>query len=301
MSKSVMRLGLSMLPAPLFKIGAKPLQSEDWFDIDDHLERYLDEKERLGRGKFTDVFAQCGDTQVAQQEVLDLLVDHLLIHHSHTYKRTDDRIDILPADRSVDLVSSGLPPLWVAAQLVQDDLLLMRREEAGWRLVAGVLCFPSSWRLTEKIGRLMDAIHGHVPGFGEGTRSASLIARMFDAMRAGQQMVRGNWSLYGDDALYHPEEGNSGAGRLGLEQGLANVFLRQERQTLTKLPTSGDILFTVRIYVDPATQLAKAEGGAEIARALIVQLNELDAAQLAYKGLTNERDGLVARLAEIAI
>lgn len=292
-----------MLPAPLFKIGAKPLQSKDWFDVDDHLTRYLDEKERLQRDLFAQVFAQCGDTQVAQQEVLDLLVGHLLTYFPTIYQRAGDRIDILPAGRAVDLAPPDLSPLWVAAQLIQDDLLLMRREENGWRLVAGALCFPSSWRLTDKIDRLMDDIHGHVPGFGEGTRSAALITRMFDAMRAGQQMVRGNWSLYGDDALYHPEAENSGAGHLGLapelERGLENVFLRQERQTLTKLPSSGDILFTVRIYVDPVAQLANAEGGTEIAQELIVQLNELDAAQLAYKGLTDERDGLVARLRKI--
>jgi hypothetical protein len=44
-------------------------------------------------------------------------------------------------------------PLKAAALLVQEDLILMRKGEDGWRLAAGSLCFPSSWTLTEKFGR----------------------------------------------------------------------------------------------------------------------------------------------------
>ena len=79
-----------------------------------------------------------------------------------------------------------------------------------------------------------------------------------------------------------------------------NVFLRVERQTLRKLPETGAILFTVRIYVDPLAALERHPDAAAIAKALIAQLEALDAAQLAYKGLTLERTRLVARLDEIA-
>ena len=42
----------------------------------------------------------------------------------------------------------------------------MRRGEDGWRLAAGSLCFPSSWSLDEKFGRPLQEIHAPVPGFG---------------------------------------------------------------------------------------------------------------------------------------
>ncbi|TIU52784.1 MAG: DUF3445 domain-containing protein, partial [Mesorhizobium sp.] len=63
-------------------------------------------------------------------------------------------------------------PLVQASLLVQEDLILMRRDESGWRLAAGSLCFPSSWSLLEKFGKPLQQIHAPVPGFGPGTRPA---------------------------------------------------------------------------------------------------------------------------------
>ncbi|TGQ25043.1 heme-dependent oxidative N-demethylase subunit alpha family protein, partial [Mesorhizobium sp. M4B.F.Ca.ET.214.01.1.1] len=74
-------------------------------------------------------------------------------------------------------------PLVAASLLVQEDLILMRRDVSGWRLAAGSLCFPSSWALTEKFGKPLQQIHAPVPGFGPGTRPADLINRMFDGLQ----------------------------------------------------------------------------------------------------------------------
>ena len=50
-------------------------------------------------------------------------------------------------------------------QLEPDILLLMPSGESGeFRLVAGCVCFPSSWCLAEKIGRPLSVIHDPVPG-----------------------------------------------------------------------------------------------------------------------------------------
>ena len=137
-----------------------------------------------------------------------------------------------------------------------------------------------------------------VPGFGAGTRPAQLIERMFDNMRPEQPMIRWNWSLYGDDALHHPHD--SPPNRFGGGAKAERVFLRVERQTLRRLPVSGDIVFTIRIAVDPLAALERAPDSARIAAAIISQLQALSPEQLDYKGMTDERDGLIARLADIA-
>ncbi|TIO94692.1 MAG: DUF3445 domain-containing protein, partial [Mesorhizobium sp.] len=90
-----------------------------------------------------------------------------------------------------------------ASLLVQEDLIIMRRGDNGWRLAAGSLCFPSSWSLQEKFGKPLQQIHAPVPGFGPGTRPADLINRMFDGLQ-GQAVERFNWSIQAGDALYHP-------------------------------------------------------------------------------------------------
>lgn len=283
----------------LFQIGLKPLAVAEWIDVDDRLLAYLVEKERLWRERPAEVFAAELDTMDAQRELLALLVAHLPVRFPDVYRRDGDTMRV--AGRAVALAGDD-PPLLTAARLVQDDLVLMRRGEAGWRLAAAFLSFPSSWSLAEKFGRPIHEVHGPVPGFGAGTRNAELIARMFDNLRPETPMIRWNWSLYGDDRLFHPDSSGPGERRrFGDTSRAEHVHLRSERQTLRRLPRSGDIVFTIKIAVDPLETLEQHSRGPEIAAALIAQLEALTSDQLAYKGMTAERDRMIARLRELTL
>ncbi len=282
----------------LFQIGLKPLDLAQWIDVDGGLAAYLAEKERLLAAYRDEVFVAEPGTENAQAEVLALLGEHLPKRFPDTYRREGNAIAIIPAGRTVAL--NDEPSLLTAARLVQEDLVLLRQGEAGWRVAAGSLSFPSSWSLREKFGRLMHEVHGPVPGFSGGTRNAELIERMFTNLRPEIAVIRWNWSLYGDDRLFHPESADPSRPRFGDAARAENIFLRVERQTLRKLPQSGAIVFTIRIYLDPIAELEKQAAAASIAAALMAQLNELNAEQLDYKGLTLERHRLVARLAQIS-
>lgn len=279
----------------LFQIGLKPLDPAEWIDVDDQLPTFLAEKERLIATERHEVFVAEPGTEPAQAEVLRLLVEHLPARFPDVYRREGDAIAV--AGRRVGL-RDGIP-LLTAARLVQEDLILMQRDAAGWRLTAGVVCFPSSWRVRDKFGRPVEEIHAPVPGFGPGTRPAELIARMFDNLRPEQPMLRWNWSLYGDDVLPHPLPSPTSR-RYGQGERADHVFLRTERQTLRRLPQTGAILFTVRIGIDPLEAVERHPNRGAIAAALTRQLWELSDAQLDYKGMTTERDRLVRRFAEIA-
>lgn len=279
----------------LFTIGVKPLDPADWIDVDDQLLNYLDEKDRLAERAYDKIFVAEPGTETAQAEALTLLADYLPERFPDIYQRIGPQIDIIPAFRRVRL-DTLYPPLLVAGGLVQEDLVIMRRDDTGWRLVAGHLCFPSSWRLHEKFGKALQEIHTPVPDFGHDTRNATIIERMFDNLRPEQPIIRWNWSLHADDALHHPH--SIGQWRFGDEK-IDSLFFRLERQTLRKLPGSGDILFTIRIYLDPLEAMEQQPNAAELARALIGQLQAYTPPQLDYKGLTLERDRLIARLEEI--
>lgn len=280
----------------LFTIGVKPLDPAEWVDVDDKLLSYLDEKDRLAERVPEKIFVAEPGTEAAQGEVLTLLADHLPERFPDIYQRLGPQIDIIPAFRRVRL-DTPYPPLLVAGGLVQEDLVLMRRSESGWRLAAAHLCFPSSWRLHEKFGKALQDIHAPVPDFNRDTRNANVIERMFDNLRAGQPVMRWNWSLHADDVLHHPH--SAGQWKFG-DKKIDSLYFRLERQTLRKLPESGDILFTIRIYLDPLAAMEAQTNAAELAQALISQLHAYSPAQLDYKGLTLERDRLIARLTEIA-
>lgn len=290
----------------LFQIGLKQLDLARWIEVDKTFDFQLAEKRRIYAQHFEQVFVAEEGTEDAQAEVLALLTEHLPSQFPERFRRDAERLVVAGHPQLDGLEGEQLPPLHQASLLVQEDLILMRRGEDGWRLAAGSLCFPSSWVLTEKFGKAMSAIHDPVPGFGPGTRNAGLIDRMFDKLQVVQPVERFNWSIQAGDALYHPlsndERIDRATGRpirFPDVEAAARAFIRVERQTLRKLPAAGDILFTIRIHLDPIGLLKRRPDRAALAASFAGQLLELDADQLDYKGLTADRDRLVAFLEEM--
>ncbi len=279
-----------------FAIGLSPLDRAEWIEIDDLLGPYLDEKQRLTELVPDKVLVAEPGSEPGQEEVLTLLVSHLLARFPEIYRSDGAEIEIVPAHRRVLLDQTATSKLAIAASLVQEDLVLMRKGVDGWRLAAGSLSFPSSWRLLEKFGKPMADIHAPVPGFGPGSRNASLIERMFDMLRPEQPMVRWNWGMHEDGALYHPVSGPD-LRQFGDE---SDFFIRVERQTLTKLAVSGDILFTIRIHLNPLSVLARQPNRGVLAKGLAQQITAMSDAELDYKGLADGRGRVLARLSALA-
>lgn len=283
-----------------FAIGLRPLESSDFIEVDGKLESYLDEKDRLTSAIPEQVLVSEAGSEAAQLEILELVASHVCHHFPQNYQQNGDIVSIHGAGRVVDLASPDFPPIHRAASLVQEDLVMMRKGTSGWYLSAASVCFPSAWNLREKFRKPMHDIHGPVPGFGEGTRNAGLIERMFDNLRPGTPVIRWNWSLYGDDRLFHPTSDHGMKRRFGSGIEPENINLRLERQTLQKLPVSGAILFTIRIYIDPIEAMEIHPQAAALATSIIEQLNAMSDVEIDYKGLKDERERLIKRLSKAA-
>ena len=259
-----------------FRIGLAPLDPAHMLVRDERLEEYLSQKRELLTTNRLETFAAEPGAADAGAAAADLLTANLRKHH-------DVAVALDPA----------LPALAAIAMHVQEDLLLMRRADNGWRLVAGSLSFPSSWSLREKFGRPLHAIHAPVPGVNE--RMGTRITRMFDMMR--RPMWRQNWSLQGDDRLAVPRGEGERGGHDAVE---GEPRLRLEYQTVTRLrsgPPPGDVLFTVRIFVSPFEALERRRA---LARRLLGQLDAMSRDELAYKGLAPNLAAVRQRLGEIA-
>jgi hypothetical protein len=288
-----------------FSIGLKPVDHSRWLDPPgDDGPAMIVEKERLIAERQEDVFAAEDGTEAAQREILDLIADHVTTGNPPIARREDSGIAI--GGRTVEITNPREPALQAAARLVPDDLVLMRKGDDGWRLAAASLCFPSSWVLAEKFGRPMSEIHRPVPGFAAGTRNDELISRMFDKLQPAVVVERFNWSLQGNAALYHPlpdrdrdHRAHSPRSRFPGTDPAATAFIRVERQSLRKLPLSGDILFTIRIHLDPMSWLAGRPDSSALAASFADQLSALNGEEVAYKGLTADRDRLVQALREL--
>jgi dimethylamine monooxygenase subunit A len=267
-----------------FTIGLKALAPRAWLEIDDDLETYLAEKEQLLKKDRDLVFQEIEGSRKAQIEALNMVLAYLNMCHGDKYKKADGRVRFL--DRAVSLDSDA--PLIIAGSLVADDMTILENRDGGWRITAGYVSFPSSWSLKEKAALTIGEVHGPVPEFGEGSRNDELITRMFDRLPPGRFVERFNWSIYPDGELHWPPEHAKKAAEKPFDA--KSSFIRIERQTLCRLPETGAILFTVRIYRDPISTILTHS---ELANGLAQQLEELTPEQAEYKGMTQKRAELL--------
>lgn len=139
----------------------------------------------------------------------------------------------VPIDRAAPMLTLG--------HLVQEDLCLMERHGAEHVLTAAVLCFPASWRLSEKIGRPLRDIHLPVPSYDAGI--AARVQRLFDGVQPGRPLWRFNVLRYADPTLHQPRR------RVQPDAAGHCPYLRSERQCVLRLPVSGACVFSIHTFV----------------------------------------------------
>ena len=292
--------------APLFPIedgpwrlamALRPLDSAEWIAPDADLEAHLAEKDRLLAERPAEVFAALPGSEPAQTELLARLASHLPARFPGLYRREADTIQI-GADRRVAL-NGGNPPLMTAGRLVQEDLCLMQSDgpDSLYKLTAASLCFPSRWRLADKIGLPLAAIHGPVPLYAE--RMSRQVDRFFQHLKEDKPVWRINWSLLDDDALFQPQgHGRTAADpRFSVETIGRSVWFRSERQTLVRLPETQAICFGIRIYQAPLCQVAN---DLVRARRLLTAIETMAPEMDAYKSFAVFREPLLAYLRRLA-
>ncbi|MBV9527081.1 MAG: DUF3445 domain-containing protein [Acidisphaera sp.] len=274
-------------------MGLENLSLDDWIEIDDAFRDQLAEKRRLLAERHAEVFQSLPESTDPSREVLTLLGEHLPRRFPALFRRRGDTLDNAATAERWNLAQTDLHPLDLAGRLVQEDLCVMQAGPEGYRLTAASLCFPTRWRLAEKIGKPMQGIHAPVPLYAE--RLARPVDRFFDHLRAERPVARVNFSLLTDPALFQP----AGHGRreadptITAENAGARVHLRMERQTLRRLPCSAAILFTIRVHQCP---LAVFEDDPRGAADLAASLRTMPEGVALYKSLPVLADPVLAYL-----
>ena len=159
------------------------------------------------------------------------------------------------SSKSADLPYSSLKEvLWQASLAVHEDLVVMVPEGGSYSLMAASLCSPSHWRLPEKIGRPMARVHDPIPGIHD--RITPRIDRIFQNLRVDTPVERYNWSVQAGHSLFAWPSAHSAP-----IDPKTPLWYRVERQTLTRLPESGALAFTIRVHLDPLESLLGVSDG----------------------------------------
>jgi hypothetical protein len=166
-----------------------------------------------------------------------------------------------------------------SAAVAQADDLCVLAPEPGWPLVAGVVLFPSHWRLADKLGKPLAGVHDRVPGY-----PADQADRFLDRLEPGRAVWRRNLLVHRDGELHAPEPSPAAV-------PVGDWWLRSERQTLRRLPATGAVLFTIRTDTAPLADL-----DATTRAALADRLESFPATWAPYAGLVAEGPELVSWL-----
>lgn len=183
--------------------------------------------------------------------------------------------DFTPGTRDhTDAVNSMLKSL---ATTIEEDFLILSppdptsRNDTEYIPGAFVTCHPAGFSPRLFLGSPLSAIHKEVPNYR--TNLQMSMTKFFPRIKPGKPWRRWNWGITPHNVLFTPtgdplwnvpEEiaRTKRPGFVEREFDAAEARLRVEYQTLTRLPQSGAVVFTVRTYLTSLKEL-KEMGGIE--------------------------------------
>ncbi|EFQ35552.1 uncharacterized protein GLRG_10696 [Colletotrichum graminicola M1.001] len=158
--------------------------------------------------------------------------------------------------------------LQALGETVEDDIFLLVETPEGHRAVAFVCCHPAGFDPSDKLGKLMKDIHRPVPSYD---KIGASMERFFSRLQVGKSVKRLNWSVSTHDKLFSPSDlhiYNGDSVEEDEEVDISKACLRQELQTLTRLPETGAILFSFKTYLTPIEQIKNEGYGLQLADAI---------------------------------
>ena len=216
-------------------MGVRKLGERPWLLVDNDRDDDLALKAKLSSDPSSTVFLALEGTEKVGETVLSWI-----------------------RDEGIPIIDSKLGhPLERAGLSVQEDLCLIHRTKQGWVLKAASLCFPSLWKLEDKVGQNMMGVHTPVDGYSQ------YLEKKVDIFfnRFGNEPVwRRNWFIHSDNSLHQPS-------RLEEEPLVESskvyddLYVRSERQTLRALGDAAWILFTIRVQRAPLRYLIQQRHG----------------------------------------
>jgi len=249
-------------------MGISRLDLNDWIELDNQWTKYHQHKlDRLHGERASRLCKTSPQALDAAKETIQLLSQYLVHRYPSLFRfvfneNQQKQIEIKATGEIYPIDSSD--PLKYASLLIEDDLALMMKNENDekYYLKAGSIVLPGFWRLEDKFEMSLSQIHlsGDVPQFKEKLENS--MDKYFQKMTPDNPIVRYNYFIQTDGELpWSSSIGAEDTFGIGWQNAQPNpsihdIHLRFERQTLRRLPETDAILFTIRPYLIPVTELA---------------------------------------------
>ncbi|MCJ1229959.1 hypothetical protein MMC12_006630 [Toensbergia leucococca] len=247
-------------------MGLRTMKWDDWIELDNHYLKYHADKARRIEERGPKCCKTAPEAFDGAVELLEEFCDYLPQRYPSLYCKTPAGMNNILTGESFDIIKRPLveDPMAMAARMVQDDLAIMFEKPDGqYYLLAGAILLAGFWRLEDKFGMPLSEIHtsGDVPGFKQKLEKGMM--NFFRRVQPNGPVLRNNYFIQVDDELAWShsigDEDSDGAGWFTAEKNktISNHYFRSERQSLRRLPRSGGVVFTIRTYFHPITEIAE--------------------------------------------
>ncbi|CAF9905184.1 MAG: hypothetical protein HETSPECPRED_004905 [Heterodermia speciosa] len=253
-------------------MGLRTMQWDDWIELDSEFPRFHADKTRRIAERESKCCITAPEAYDGAVELLEELADYLPQRYPTLYSRTADSITNMWNNQTISLTQPlASDPITLCSLLVQDDLAIMFEKPDGqYYLLSGAILLAGFWRLTDKFGMPLSEIHtsGDVPGFKPKLEKGMM--NFFRRIQPAQPVLRNNYFIQVDDDLawsssIGSEDGSNSTQSHGWataqkNKAIEHHYLRSERQSLRRLPRSGGVVFTIRTYFHPITEIVREKG-----------------------------------------
>ena len=242
----------------------------------------------------------------AQRELHELVVAHLLNDYPERFARAHSVIKCLDTGIEYDSCNHAVEPLLQLGNLIEEDFMLIEEVDGSSRITAASNVYSTSGRLVASVGRAIDWAHEPVPRLTDtlGRR----IDRIIGSVHSATPCERFNWQLTPLSSIFFPHDNPHAANaaamhgiyetlRANPERAGDLLWIRVERQTLSRLPDSRAVAFSLHTYSDP---LSSIQSDVESVRAILALLRGYSAERLKYSEMDIVHEPVIAWLESAA-
>lgn len=250
-------------------MGIRSMDFDEWIELDNEWMKFHNAKlDRLAQ-RGDELYGTYPEARDAAFELLDEFWSYLPNRYPSLFRQLDTGLENLVTGevfhfRQCNRDEIKEDPMVMAAKMVQDDLAIMVESPLGeYILKAGAIILPGFWRFKDKVGLPLWAIHteGDVPKYKEKLHAG--MAKFFLRLTCDKPVVRNNYFIQTDDQLgWSVLIGDENTENVGwytapCATSVDQLYFRSERQSLRRLPKTGAIVFTIRTYFCPITEICK--------------------------------------------
>lgn len=240
------------------KMDILPLKASDWFRVEESYDTAVFEKLGLLRSVPELTYCSNNPHSLAGKEALSLAIRYLCERYPERFSLVSSGIQDSVFQREIPIDSHHQDPILTLGGIVEEDLLLLELDPQGeYRISSICACFPSHWSIHQKLGQSLAEVHEGVPNLNKNL--ASKIDTMMHNLPPEHPVTRMNmlvnfdprWSqfpvLVKERPYTTPPLEYSTIGE--------QLYLRNERETIVKLPMTRGVLFTIKTYQTPFSHL----------------------------------------------